>query len=301
MMRVNALFKFIQERHRIYERRAQGVPKPWTRDPILRQYRFTNVYRELDTVTIWIRENWRSPHCDDPNLWFALAVARYINWPETLAAIGYPVPFKAEKVCRIMRERQASKQQVFTGAYFINSIGPKIESVVFDRLNRMWENRKEVCARLDRVTYLAEMYEVLHEQFGFGSFMAGQVVADLKYVRPWTQAPDWHTWAVSGPGSKRGMYRLLGLPLQTAKRTFGFKRPNGTLKDCMMLTAPWKEREWFAKLHELQAKLDPLLEQVKMPPMHAQDVQGCLCEFDKYERVRLDEGQPRAKYPGEKE
>jgi hypothetical protein len=31
-------------------------------------------------------------------------------------------------------------------------------------------------------------------------------------------------------------------------------------------------------------------------PMHAQDLQNCLCEFDKYERARLGEGTPKQIY-----
>ncbi len=61
-MRVDEVFAFVHERHQIYLRRQAGQPKPWTANPILQQYRFTNVYRELDRVTIWIRENWREPH-----------------------------------------------------------------------------------------------------------------------------------------------------------------------------------------------------------------------------------------------
>jgi hypothetical protein len=30
--------------------------------------------------------------------------------------------------------------------------------------------------------------------------------------------------------------------------------------------------------------------------LHAQDIQNCLCEFDKYERVRLGEGTPKQLY-----
>jgi hypothetical protein len=31
---------------------------------------------------------------------------------------------------------------------------------------------------------------------------------------------------------------------------------------------------------------------------HLQDVQNCLCEFDKYERVKYGQGKPRSSYPG---
>ena len=36
-----------------------------------------------------------------------------------------------------------------------------------------------------------------------------------------------------------------------------------------------------------------------LQPMDLSDVANCCCEFDKYERVRLGQGEPRARYvPG---
>ena len=52
-----------------------GLPAPWTDDRILRDYYFTNVYRELDKTTVWFRENVRDPLRDDPRVIFA-TVAR---------------------------------------------------------------------------------------------------------------------------------------------------------------------------------------------------------------------------------
>src|SRR4249919_3123124 len=90
---VERLFAFIHERYMIYIRKEAEDKPPWTDDPILRDYRFCNIYREDDKVTVWIRENWRKPNSDDPDLWFAMCVARLFNLPTTLEAIGYPVPF----------------------------------------------------------------------------------------------------------------------------------------------------------------------------------------------------------------
>ena len=78
------LLDFMQERQRIYLKRQAGEPWPWTDDPILRDYRIENVFREQDRVTVWLREHWREPYAAHPNLWFAMAVARQINWPDTL-------------------------------------------------------------------------------------------------------------------------------------------------------------------------------------------------------------------------
>jgi hypothetical protein len=48
---------WISERHSIFLRRQEGKPKPWTDDPILRDYKFTNPFRENDRGTVWLREN----------------------------------------------------------------------------------------------------------------------------------------------------------------------------------------------------------------------------------------------------
>ena len=36
---------FASERHRVFERRVAGEPDPWTDDPILREFKFCNVFR----------------------------------------------------------------------------------------------------------------------------------------------------------------------------------------------------------------------------------------------------------------
>jgi hypothetical protein len=38
------------------------------------------------------------------------------------------------------------------------------------------------------------------------------------------------------------------------------------------------------------------LERVGLGDLHAQDLQNCLCEFDKFERARLGEGKPKRKF-----
>ena len=56
---------WVNERHSIYLRKAAGDPRPWTKDPILQRYKFTNVFRELDMGTKWLRECIILPHWSD--------------------------------------------------------------------------------------------------------------------------------------------------------------------------------------------------------------------------------------------
>ena len=89
---VQRLFAFCKERQSIYKKKMAGKKPPWTNDEILRDYRFCNIYREQDKVTVWIRDNWRDPHNDDPELWFAMCIARLLNRPDSLAVLEWPVP-----------------------------------------------------------------------------------------------------------------------------------------------------------------------------------------------------------------
>lgn len=272
-MRVAELFAWMRERHSIYEKRQRGLPKPWTRDPILQAYKFTNVYRELDTVTVWLRENWREPFADHPNLWFAMALARAINWPDTLAEIGFPKTWNPERVRDAMAARASRGEKVYTGAYMLRSDAmDKPSYTCFKVLDPLWRGKVKPFPGETLESYHA----TLSAQDGWGSFLAGQVVCDLKYTRWLKDANDWHAWAASGPGSRRGLNRVLGRPVD----------------------APWSEREWLLALMELHVPISHFVKKAKMPPLHAQDLQNCLCEFDKYERVRLGEGRPRSGYPG---
>ncbi len=104
---------------------------------------------------------------------------------------------------------------------------------------------------------------------GFGSFMAAQVVADLKNTpgHELYNAPDWWTWSAHGPGSLRGLSWY-----------HGYKVTPGMYQDCIV-------QAW---------------EEVKrsVPKMCMQDFQNCLCEYDKYMRVKGSTGRSKRKYDG---
>lgn len=282
---VARLLAFMRERVAVRIRKEAGTPvdatadgaRPvWTDDPILREYRFCNVRREDDRVTRWIADNWRTPHADDPDLWFAMVVARFINWPETLFDLGYPVPWDPSKFLQVARERQSHKLKVWTGAYMVRAGAVPGEPKQFyqerEVFTPMWEARERLRPKAGDTL---NSYHMLLGQFhGLGSFMAAQVVADLKYVSPLKEASDWFTFAASGPGSRRGLNRVLG-------------RPVGS---------PWTEENWRAELGRLHERVTDALDDTGFPELHAQDLQNCLCEWDKHERVRLGEGKPRAKY-----
>jgi hypothetical protein len=46
--------RFAAERMRIFHQRADGMPGPWTDDPVLSRHKFTNVYRAADRISQYL-------------------------------------------------------------------------------------------------------------------------------------------------------------------------------------------------------------------------------------------------------
>ena len=205
-------FNFINERHLIFVRRARGEDWPWTSDPILQKYRFTNVFRELDRVTVWIRENWREPYADHPNLWFAMAMARQINWPDTLAEIGFPEKWQPRRVMNVIQHRRVQGLKAYTSAYMLTGgwKGSKAKWTVFGILDPLYIHPP----LLDKAATLKDAFNMFKGRPGFGPFLSYEVVTDLRHTRYLRFAPDIMKWANAGPGAIRGLHRVWGRPLK---------------------------------------------------------------------------------------
>ena len=106
---------------------------------------------------------------------------------------------------------------------------------------------------------------------GLGSFLAAQVLADLKNMKGSAEynAPDKMTFSAFGPGSLRGLGWF------------------------------WSQRGPIKK-HEYQELVMEAKEKVKddIPDICMQDFQNCMCEFDKYMRIYYNTGKSKRKYDG---
>lgn len=312
--RINDIAAFMKARHDIYLDRKAGKPGPWTADPVLRDGRFCNIFRELDTVTIWIDQNIRQPYADHPHLWFMLAIARYINWPDTLEALIQHYPnawpsspdFEPRHMTAALEHLASYGNKVYTGAYMIRAESdPSKEWYSWTKhryiaeivLGRLWEDREEWQRMLETTPGVLRAFnrlETVWEKFqqpryiGWGPFMAYEVVTDLRHTRYLRNAPDIYTWANAGPGAIRGLNRLYGRDLAAKPR------PEQTNAEMI---------ELMRELNTLDARGfnetfgPPQLGSPHVGPrFEARDIEHTLCEFDKYERVRLNEGKMRSKY-----
>lgn len=323
------IIKWVNERRAIYMRKAiiidqqqRGLSHPdlsqqgryawgkggWTLarltdDPIMQRYKFCNVFRELDRVTVWIREHIREPYADHEHLWFMLAMARFINWPPTLAMlIAGPDPwpsderFTPERLTYALEQWKAAGNKVETGAYMIRAENDRAKPwgswskqryVAEVVLGRAWKRQESWRRVIEGVGYQPSLEETWlnlntvtspdNGMVGWGPFMAGQIVADLRHTRYLRNAPDVGRWAPVSIGSARGLNRLAG----------------------RKVTAQVQQDVGLAEMLQLQALVNAKSASY-VPPIELHDIQNALCETDKYLRVQTGEGRPRATYvPGQ--
>lgn len=265
------LAHWINERYSIKLRRDQGLPAPWTADPVMASVRFCNVHREDDKVTRWLAVNWR-PHFND--VWQIL-LARLINNIPTLSVVLPLMPDLYAVRDRLKELRKFGS--IFGNAYTVSTNGRSMDKVdyIIDHVVKPASER-HIWVWSDEVTR-GEARTLLHNAArdlcmlnGVSTFMAGQIIADLKNTQghPLQHAPDWFTWAAPGPGSLRGLEAYFGRPV----------RPSG----------------FTAALAQCYAEVKPLIAEY-VPPIHAQDFQNCMCEFSKYVRVK-EGGHARNRY-----
>jgi hypothetical protein len=255
---------WIKERQAIYDKRAAGQPPPWTTDPILANYRFTNVHREDDKVTKWIALYWRNIWLGHRSFTAGLVLARMLNNPDCLKEIGYPDPWDAEYLKGAIKKRRATGLKILNAAYLITTCGVSMDKV--DYIVRVANDVFTAGMEPKGGQTLASFHSELMSIKGLGQFLAAQVVADAKNTPGCNleTAPDWWTWAAPGPGSRRGLEAVLGRPVPLGH----FLGEASALK-----------------------KLVPEAEGLCM-----QDFQNCLCEISKYLKAVHGIGTPKQRY-----
>lgn len=279
------MFYWVKEREALRLRKdVLELPAPWTDDPIIGKYRFCNVRREDDRVTVWINENIRKPFAGHPYLWLMLCIARQINWPESLAELidggtGWPGDdFDPSMMAHVLNERKSLGGKIYTGAYMISAPATKgadkqtyiAETVI----GALWYARETFDQYLTPTETTAPLIEGMHALLssfnGWGPFMAYQAVVDMRFTPLLENAADRESWCAAGPGTIRGLNRLHGRDVKYA------------------LPQPQARAE-IRKIWEC-------IRQETGVNMDFSDVPNCLCETDKYLRVKNGEGLPRAIY-----
>lgn len=289
----------------VYLRRAAGQAKPWTTDSVLRDNRFCNIYRQLDTVSIWIIENLIEPYSDHPNLPVMLAAARLINWPETIQELidarAFPIDkWDWRKAFDVLEAKRLQGKKVVTGAYIVNSIFPKnfdttelgntkVHYIPRFGIDPLWQARKMLAKEMK--VGMEHAVKTISKFHGWAAFMSYQAVVDLSYSVNWlSKASDLNTFTSPGPGTRKGQQFLTSGVLGKSssfvgvqeQMIFGREETNRRMRE-LVPKSLWTNdyRTGFADLE-------------------MSNYSNSLCEQSKWMSVATGTGQMRASYNGKR-
>jgi hypothetical protein len=293
---VLALFwRFIYERQlAFYRRKVLNKPPPWSTDPVIKDQHFTNIYRELDPGTSWVRERVLEqdvlPAGERAFLVFAYrlfgteAVFEHLgvhlagsdavgrDWPQ-----GHPMlpgTFDQRWLADQLQELMDSGKQAFTPAYMVSNYGmsepkPVVISRVLARAAVDWD---DTWMRCEAASSRQEAFVALSRVYGMGNFVAFQTLVDLCYPLRTSHGQGLlrghsnNGWVRAGPGAMRGLQLLLPGARQADDDPAIAELVRLQREPLDQLGMPWL----------LDPKNRPVL-------IDRSNMQNCLCEFSKYE------------------
>lgn len=256
------LLCFIQARETA--RHCRDLDMPFTEDEIIRDYRFCNIDREHDRVTIAVDKlvRQRRPLLSKSDMVMNLAVARIFNEPRTLEAVLLYRSSAQLRASLVELKKQDPEKSPFRGAYFtfpVGSANKGVSSIEYfiDRFAALAEIKVE----FNSCDSLQDVANVMEQVAGFGPFYRNQICTDLRYTEHFKDADDWETYLECGPGTIRGIRRY------HEAHPYGPRRlPMGKI-----IQALFEVREDLVT--EFDCFRDP------------NNVANLFCEFDKYLRV----------------
>lgn len=285
-VQVQKFFEYARERYMIFQKRQADQPKPWTHDPILQKYRFCNVFREDDKVTVWFRENVRNPLRSDAAVVMACIVFRYVNCiptGEKLLRAGLFHRWNSSEFAAVMKQIKDSGKPMLGAAYMIKTPNGKNKITglreIFSPFGEF--SAEALAAEFQGCDTLQEAVEWLTTFHYVGPFMAYEIACDLMFT-DFFKPVDRYTWANPGPGAKRGLCRLMN---SSGHLTQNFARlPADDMQSMMrmLLAAAGRVDNWYGH----------------WPRWEMRTVEHTLCEYDKYMRAFNGEGTPKQKYEG---
>ena len=206
-------WRFAAERQAIYFRRLANPVGPWSNDPILNDFRFTNVYRISDRVSQYlVREVQYDPaRPESPaEVFFRTLLFKLFNRIETWEVLERqlgPMVWRTtslHSIVKVLDDEVLQGKTVYSAAYIMPppSLGHERKHANhIALLNRMMEDH--LADQLASARSLQAAYEMILAYPGIGPFLAFQYCIDLNYSTLMDFDED--DFVVAGPGALDGI------------------------------------------------------------------------------------------------
>lgn len=180
---------FIQERMSMWEKKYRGEPAPYSADPILKNYRFCNVFRELDRQTIEFH-TLLNPLRNDFPLWLLnMFYCRMVARPQTVRDVGL-LSWNAKENAALRQRLEAYPRPrygtpyVFPVSVIMKSSTPTREQFITEYLPTVMRTVAAEIETWSEESVVQGVTKIL-PLFGFNlAFLWTEVLTDVAYQYP---------------------------------------------------------------------------------------------------------------------
>lgn len=296
------LYNFIRRRYNIHLKKdVLGKPQPWTKDPVLQEFRFTNIRREHDRESKWLIKNIST----NPDLSYEDKILngilfRLYNKHQTSELIEMPFHFTKEwdpewyRAVFEAAKKEDPHRVFFTSAF--HTTGMKMamikyvpEGVDFTMaeirvlyfLKRLYED--DFPSKIKLAKTQKDIFDTIKEYDGIGEFLGYQMFVDMTYIPEFPFSENEFT--IAGPGCKMGLdYLFEDKAGMTYDECVFWVRDNLERMFHEVLGKEWDCKKIFWDLPEEDRCFNVM------------SLENCFCELSKYIRAKTDTGRPRKKY-----
>lgn len=221
---------FIEERMNIFWLKQSGAKQPYTEDQILRNHKFTNVYRVLDRASQYLLKNviYNGKHYSKEDMVFRILIYKHFNLPSTwdylmtqFPDIDCSVPEK-EMVKALERAVEAG-MTIYSNAYMITASFMRSEPIMsrygltagmpkyrsYMRLIYKALFEEGVMNQICESKTMQEGFDAMFKIVGVADFLAYQFVQDINYTEYFDF--DDNSFCAAGPGTRRGIERTFDI------------------------------------------------------------------------------------------
>ena len=266
-------WRFAAERQAVYFRRLAEPFGPWSNDPIINEYRFTNAYRIADRVSQYLVRNvqYDPTRAQAPaEVFFRTILFKIFNRIDTWEALERdlgPISSKAtplDQISKVLDHQIRTGARVYSAAYIMPSPAfghDRKHQNHLAMLDRMM--RDGLPGELASAKGLKAAYEMILAYPGMGPFLAYQYCIDLNYstLMNFSEAD----FVVAGPGALDGITKCF--------HNAQSQDPSAVIH--------WMVERQDDEFDRLDLRFDGLFGR----PLQLVDCQNVFCEVSKYARL----------------
>jgi hypothetical protein len=269
----DSFWRFAAERQRIFFRQLCDTAHPYTDDPVLRKFKFTNAYRASDRVSQFlIRDVLYCGEQEPSEVVFRCILFRMFNRTETWRLLKSRFEtisardFSPTHYGRVLDNALSNGLKIYSAAYIMPSGTSTFSS------NRKHKNhlsliemmlKDRIAQRLLDCASLEAVYELLLSYPMLGPFLAFQLAIDVNYstVINFSEMD----FVVPGPGARSGIRKC-------------FSSRDGWTDEALIRHVTENQEHEFSRR-------GLTFQSLWSRPLQLIDVQNLFCEIDKYARV----------------